>query len=405
MSKFVIASIGTRGDVQPYIALALGLNQAGHETTVVSHPCMKTVVESYGVHFAPMGPDIDIAHETAVIRGHSPNWMLGFMRVMKFSFNMLEQAHDDLLAICRQVDWVIVSHTAAGSIEADQLGLPTISATLMPQAIPVEDPNDSIFKKWMMKIAGAGMGLMMTRPLNQIRKRLGIPAMGPNGITSTRLNLVPISGEICPPNPLWEPRHKVTGYWYAPSPHSWTPPADLLDFLKAGDPPVVVSLGAMSISGEDAKEAAEITIDAIQNAGVRAIIQGWDEPLKEMTLPPTIYHAGSIPHEWLLPQAAALIHHGGFGTTAAGFHSGIPQIVIPHIIDQFIWGQKVYELGVGPQPINRTKLERLVLTEAICQAIKNEEMSLKARSLGQKICAEKGVERAVEYIEETVAGG
>jgi len=405
VSKFLIPTIGTRGDVQPYIALALGLNHAGHETTITSHQCMQSLVESYGIRFAPMGPDIDIAQETAVIRGHSPNWMLGFMRVMKFSFNMLEQSHLDLLKLCRQTEWVIVSHTAAGSIEADQLGIPTISVTLSPQAIPAQDPADSVIKRAIMRVAGAGMGLLMTRPLNQIRKRAGVRPMGPTGITSPRLNLIPISPEIYPPNPRWESRHKMTGYWFAPSPERWIPPDDLQRFLDAGDPPVIISLGAMSISGKDAQEAAEITINAVKAAGVRAVIQGWDEPLGRITLPPYIFHAGSIPHDWLLPRSSALMHHGGFGTTAAGFQAGIPQIVIPHIIDQFIWGQKVYELGVGPQPISRAKLKSEILTEALIKISIDKVMKTKASALGQKIRSENGIGHAIDLINAAVAAG
>jgi sterol 3beta-glucosyltransferase len=269
---------------------------------------MRTLVESYGVNFASIGPDIDIAHETAIIRGKSPHWMIGFTRVMKFSFSMLEQAHPDLLALCQDVDLVIVSHTAAGSIEADQLGIPTVSVTLMPEAIPANDPQDSFVKKMIMKVAGAGMGLMMSRPLDRIRKRVGVPKMGPTGITSQRLNLIPISPAITPPNPLWETRHRVTGFWYAPAPQDWTPPQDLLAFLDAGEAPVVVSLGAMAISGEDALEASTITLAAVQDAGVRAIIQGWDEPMKQLNIPETVFHSGPIPHDWLLPRASALVH-------------------------------------------------------------------------------------------------
>lgn len=401
--NIVIPTIGTRGDVQPYIALSLGLQKAGHAVTLASHPCMRTLVKSYGVNFAPIGPDIDIAHETAIIRGKSPHWMIGFMRVMKFSFSMLEKAHLDLLALCRDVDLVIVSHTAAGSIEADQLENPTISVTLMPEAISANDPKDSFVKKMIMKVAGAGMGMMMTRPLDKIRKKVGVPKMGPTGITSTRLNLIPISPAISPPNPLWETRHRVTGFWYAPAPQNWTPPLDLLAFLDAGESPVVISLGAMALSGKDALEAATITLAAVQNAGVRAIIQGWDEPMKQLSIPETVFHAGSIPHDWLLGHASGLVHHGGFGTTAAGFKAGIPALVIPHIIDQFIWGQKVAALGVGPQPIARDKLSISNMTEAILQ-MRSPEMIIKASDLGKVIRSEPdGVETAVSMIEEVIS--
>jgi UDP:flavonoid glycosyltransferase YjiC (YdhE family) len=322
------------------------------------------------------------------------------MRVMKFSFSMLEQSHPDLLDLCRGSDLVIVSHSAAGSLEADKLRLPTISATLMPQAIPVHDPKDSFLKRALMNAAGAGMGLLMTRPLDQIRKRVGLPPMGPTGITSPTLNLIPLSPHISPPNPLWEPRYRMTGYWFATSPQTWTPPADLLAFLEAGDPPLVVSLGAMAISGEDALEAAQITLTAIRETGVRAIIQGWDVPMKQLSIPSTVFHAGSVPHDWLLERASGLVHHGGFGTTSSGFRAGIPMLIIPHIIDQFIWGNKVAELGVGPHSIARPKLKTQAMTEALRQ-MASPEMRRKAADLGAVIRTEPdGVAEAIKLIDE-----
>lgn len=399
--KITIPTIGTRGDVQPYIALALGMMRAGHSVILVSHPIMKKLIESYEVPFASMGPDIDISHETAIIRSKSPHWMVGFKRVMDFSFTMLERSHADLLALCRSADLVIVSHTASGSLEADKLNLPTVSVTLFPQAIPIKNPKDSFIKRAIMNIAGAGMGLMMNRPLEQIRKRVGLPAMGPTGITSPTLNLIPLSPLIFPPNPLWEPRHRMTGYWFATAHATWTPPADLATFLEAGEPPVVISLGAMALSGDDALEAAQITLEAVTQASVRAIIQGWDEPMKQLTVPPNIFHGGSIPHDWLLPRASGLVHHGGFGTTSAGFRAGIPMLVIPHIIDQFIWGGKVAQLGVGPQPISRPKLKTESMAAAICQ-MQSPAMRHKAAELGAAIRAEPdGVTEAVRLIEET----
>jgi UDP:flavonoid glycosyltransferase YjiC (YdhE family) len=400
--KIILPTIGTRGDVQPYIALALGLLKAGHRVTLATHPCMRGLVESYGVDFSPMGPDIDIGHEAAMIRANAPHWMVGFMRVMKFSFAMLEQSHADLLETCRDADLVIVSHSAAGRMEADKLGLPTVSVTLMPEAIPVKDPQDSILKRMLMGLAGAGMGLLMTRPIDQIRKRVRLPPMGPTGITSETLNLIPLSPQISPPNSLWEPRHRLTGYWFAPAPETWTPPEDLAAFLEAGEPPVVVSLGAMALSGEDSLEAAQITLAAVKQAGVRAIIQGWDEAMKQLTIPPTVFHAGSVPHDWLLPRASGLVHHGGFGTTASGVRAGIPILVIPHIIDQFIWGNKVAQLGVGPQPISRPKLNAANMAAAL-REMQSPEVRQKASALGAAIRAEPdGVAEAVRLIEELV---
>lgn len=399
--KILIPTIGTRGDLQPYIALSLGLQAAGLTPTIASHPFMRNLVESYGIPFAPIGPDIDIGRETAIIRGKSPNWILGLIRVMKFSFSMLEQAHPDLLALARNTDLVIVSHTAAGSIEADMLQLPVFSVTLMPQAIPVEDPDQPFLNRIIGKVAGAGFGMIMTRPMNQIRKRLGLKPMGNTGITSPALNLIPLSPRVFPPDSRWESRHQMTGYWFAPSPDTFSPSEKLTRFLEDGPSPILISLGAMAISGDDAASAAEITLTAIQNTGVRAIIQGWDEPLNGLTLPERIFHAGPLPHEWLLPHCRAIIHHGGFGTTSAGLRAGIPGMAIPHIIDQFIWGKTLHELGVGPEPIARTKLTVENFTEALKQLNNNEEIRKTAAEIGQGIRAEKGVENAVNLIVNT----
>jgi len=400
--RIIIPTIGTRGDVQPYIALALGLQTAGHQVVIASHPSLKSLVESYGVPFSPMGPDVDLGVEAAIIRGKSRNVMMGFARIMKFSFRMLEESHAELLELCRNQDLIVISHSAAGSIEADLLKIPTVSTTLMPMAIPSNDPNISFFAKAFGKIAGGVLGLMMTRPLDQIRKRVGLPKMGQHGITSPLLNLIPLSPTVIPPNSYWETRHQMTGFWFASAPQQWNPPEELTNFLKKGNPPVIISLGAMAISGDDAMQAAQIAVNTVEKAGVRAIIQGWDEPMRLIKTSENIYHGGSIPHDWLLERSAAIIHHGGFGTTSSGLKAGIPSMAVPHIIDQFIWGQKLFDLGVGPKPLPRTKMSVEALREALIDLTTNPQYQDNARKIGAKIREENGVATAVRLIEESM---
>ena len=398
--RFLIPTIGSRGDIQPYIALAQCLDQAGHQAVVATHPTMRDLVESYQVRFAPIGPDIDIGFEAAKIRANAPHWMLGFMRVMKFTFRMLEASHDDIKKLARESQVMIVSHTAAGSIEADQLDLRQISVTLFPQAIPVKDESEPLHKRLIGAVAGWGMGLMMQRPLNRIRKRLGLPPMGPEGITSQRLNLIPMSPNVIPPDPRWEPRHQMTGYWFTETPQTWEPPDDLVSFLAAGAPPIVINLGAMALGDEHDQAIIDLTVEAIRRAGVRAIIQGWHQQLASMRLPGDVFHLGPAPHSWLLPKAQAFIHHGGFGSTATAFREGIPSLAIPHIIDQFIWGQKISELGVGPKPISRTKLTEDNLSLALVELAETHSYKENAASLGDLIRAEKGLQTALQLIEE-----
>jgi UDP:flavonoid glycosyltransferase YjiC (YdhE family) len=193
------------------------------------------------------------------------------------------------------------------------------------------------------------------------------------------------------------------GYWFAAAPDEWTPPDDLLAFLENGPSPVLVSLGAMSLGDGDAFETASMFVNAIQKADVRAIIQGWEAGIKQLTLPPQICATGSLPHSWLLPHCAGVVHHGGYGTTAAGLRAGIPALVIPHIIDQFYWGQQIHESGVGPQPIQRAKLNTIRLAASLDELVRDEKLHAAAAKLGQQIRSESGIEKAIELIEERFA--
>lgn len=402
--KIIIPSIGTRGDVQIYIALAQGLIEAGHNPIVASHPMMCGLVEEHGIPFAPIGPDLDIGQEATAIRGRSRNWMLGFMRTMRFSFEVLEASHPDLLALCRGADLVIVSHTAAGKVEADLLGLPQVSVSLFPQAIPAQDPAAGVVAKAVGKVAGAAMGLLTSRPINAMRRRLGAGPLGPEGITSPTLNLLPISPAVYPPDSRWEPRHQMCGYWFAQEPRAWTPDPALLDFIAGGDRPIAVTLGAMSMGGADAREMAALFIEATKRAGLRSIIQGWDEAFRNREAPGHIFHADSVPHSWLFPQAAGVVHHGGFGTASACFRAGTPALVIPHILDQFMWSQQVEKLGCGPAPLARSKVTLKSLEAALRALCGQESFKVKAGEIAASISTENGVQRAVTLIAQAREG-
>jgi sterol 3beta-glucosyltransferase len=400
--RITIPTIGSRGDVQPYIALAQGLIRSGHRVTLASHPMMRGLAESYGVAFAPIGPDINLAEEVAVIRHSARNPILGLIQGMRFGFEILERSHDDILTLCKETDLVVVpTAIAAGKNEAELLQLPYLSINLMPWAIPWDDPERAIYKRVAYGVMDKLIHLITTLPLNRIRKRQGLPPVGQEGFTSTHLDLVPISPVIYPPNPLWESHHKVVGYWFTEAPSDWEPSTDLLSFLEEGGPPVLISLGAMSWGDDDALESANLFVDAIQEAGIRAIIQGWEAGIKLLRLPPNIKAAASLPHSWLLPQCTGIVHHGGYGTTAAGLRAGIPALVIPHIADQFYWGKRISGLGVGPQPIPRTKLDKNGLVAALEELIRNEQIQMTAAKFGKQIRSENGVENAVQLIEET----
>ena len=183
--KIVIPTIGSQGDVQPFIALAQGLEKVGHEAVLASLPVMKSLVESHGVNFEPIGPDIDLAERVAVIRQQARYGVIGLIQGMRFGFEMLEKSHADILALCEKVDLVVVpTAIAAGKNEAEILGLPYLSVSLMPWAIPWDDPERPLFKRVLYKTIDGVIHHITTRPLNRIRKRQGLPPVGKEGFAS-----------------------------------------------------------------------------------------------------------------------------------------------------------------------------------------------------------------------------
>jgi sterol 3beta-glucosyltransferase len=396
--RIIIPGIGSRGDVQPYLNLAQGLLAAGHEVVLATNPTLVPLAESYGIPAAPVGKPVDMGQAGADLMARSfDNMWVGMIRVMQLGAKLVEEAYPDILQAARGADLLIATDTAAGIPEAETLGIPWISVTLQPGRIPTPNPNPGFFDRAVMPL----LGRLFVLPTNRFRRRVGAPAVKDlAGLMSQRMVLLPVSPSVAPAHPSWPAHVRQTGYWYDRRAVSFTPPPDLLDFIAAGEPPIAVSLGVMSHSGQQAYEGARIVLEAVCQAGVRAVVQGWDAAFRQLSLPAQVYHAGSLPHGWLFPQMRAVVHHGGFGTTASVLGAGVPGVVVPHVIDQFYWGMRVNELGVGPKPISRGKLTVPALTAAIRQAVEDEAMRAKAAALGQQIRAEPdGVDEAVRLIE------
>ena len=397
--KIVVATIGSRGDVQPYINLCHGLQEAGHDVVLATNPTLCSLATSHGVTSVPVGPSVDMGAVGAQLMDQSFNNMwIGMIRVMQFGARLIEEAYPDVLKVCQDADLVIVSDTGSGIAEADKLNIPWISVTLQPARIPVTNATPS----FLGRVIWGFMGKLFIAPTNRFRKRVGAPPVKDiTSMMSTRLILLPVSQHVAPPDPRW-PRHVYqTGYWFARPQKEWEPPRDLLDFLESGDKPIAVSLGVMGMSGKRARQGAQIILGALERTNVRAIIQGWDEALHSLEIPKTVYHAGAMPHSWLFDQVSMVIHHGGFGTAAATLRAGVPGIVVPHVIDQFYWGQRVNELGVSPGFISRGKLNVENLSEAIMRVKSDGQIQEKASELGHKIRTETdGVTTAVQAIEK-----
>jgi sterol 3beta-glucosyltransferase len=212
--------------------------------------------------------------------------------------------------------------------------------------------------------------------------------------------LYPFSEHVVPRPADWDASAHITGYWFLEQ--TWQPPADLVRFLEAGDAPVYVGFGSMV--GTDAEEKGRIVLEALRRSGQRGVIaSGWGG-LKLQNVPDNVFLLKEAPHDWLFPRMAAVVHHGGAGTTAAGLRAGVPTVICPFMGDQPFWGRRVESLGVGVAPIPQKKLNADNLTEAIQRVVQSTEIRRNAAELGARIRAEDGVGNAVSIISRILSG-
>ncbi|MBE5845425.1 MAG: glycosyltransferase family 1 protein [Butyrivibrio sp.] len=397
MGKIAIFTMGTRGDVQPYIYLSKELIKNGYEVSLGSHPCWRKLIEDAGIHFEPIGPDIDIEKEAAIIRGKVSNPVLSLLKTASFVFRIIQESTNEIYKVCQGKDLIIVSHSQMGAVEADVLGIPTVNVTLQKEMV-AEKLKEKTFKD---KLIGAMIARQVAKPYNKIRKVYGLKPVKDAGVLmSDKLNLIPISKYVVERNPYWEDINVMTGYWYDEEPE-YTPDEKLKTFLESGDKPAILALGAMSFEDKAEKEKLEMFIHAFEKTGCRAIIQGFQKSLADYELPETMMACGSVPHSWLFGQGKFVIHHCGFGTTAATMIYGIPSIPVPHVLDQMGFATQLCEAGVSTEPIKSKDLseERVIaaIEEMLSSYQKKEE---NAKAISEKIRSEGGVSEAVRLIKE-----
>jgi sterol 3beta-glucosyltransferase len=415
--RIAIIAPGSRGDVQPYLALGKGLKSAGHEVRFVTHQNFEALVNAHGLEFWAVEGDVqDIAESQDMRQRLEKGNFLAIMSQMaaEAQRGALRLAEGGLVA-CQGMDIVLggMGGVYIGISLAEKLDLAFLQAYLVPfaptQAFPsVLIPN---LPSWL----GGSLNRLSHHLTRQImwqgfrsadqlarRKVLGLPSAsfwGP--YHSERTRDVPIlygfSPSVVPAPSDWTDDIHITGYWFLDSAEDWTPPSALVAFLESGPPPVYIGFGSMS--SREPEKTATIVLDALRGIGQRAVLlSGWGG-LRASDLPESVFMINSVPHAWLFPRMAAVVHHGGAGTTAAGLRGGIPSVVVPFFGDQPFWGRRVAELGVGPEPLPRKKLTIGRLAQAIQEAVTDQEMRQRAAELGQKIRAEDGVARAVEIVQ------
>jgi UDP:flavonoid glycosyltransferase YjiC (YdhE family) len=256
----------------------------------------------------------------------------------------------------------------------------------------------------IQRVLWGGMGGPTT---NKWRTRLGLPRWRSEAEMhnyARRLgtpSLYGYSPSVLPKPPDWDEYQHVAGYWFLDAQPNWEPPADLLRFLESGPPPVYVGFG--SLSHENPERQTRLALRALELTGQRgALLTGWGG-MTRLSAPPNVFFVDNVPHAWLFPRMAAVVHHGGAGTTGAGLRAGVPNIITPFGGDQVAWADLVVKLGVGPRAPGIKQLTAEKLAEAINSAVNDSALRARAAALGGKIRSENGVARAVEVIERHAA--
>jgi len=423
--RLLLLTLGTRGDVQPFVALGEGLQRSGHDVTLCTSVSFAPFTQARGLRYAHMNNDIvDLAtNETGRKAMEGAGGAFGLLkwfaeaakRVKPIYRRTLTEAWD----AAQEAEAILYHPKAMGGYHlAEALRIPGLMVALLPAFVPTRAFANPILPD--LKLGGAYnrftyrlVPLLTAASLGGVvnawrKETLKLPPRSPLASELVRADgrpvpvLHPFSPHVCPPPPDWPESAVVTGYWFLDEP-AWEPPRDLLEFLQAGPPPVYVGFG--SIGGRNPAKTAQVVLEALAKAGQRGLLAtGWGG-LEAADLPKSVFKVGAVPHDWLLPRVAAVIHHGGAGTTGAGLRAGKPTVVCPFFGDQPFWGRRVFDLGVGPEPVPQKRLSVDSLAEAIRRAVTDEDVSRRAATLGERIRAEDGVARAVEVIRHTLERG
>lgn len=418
--RIVILTGGTRGDVQPYVALGVGLRRAGHQVCVPAPECFRSLISDAGLEFIPSQaldpqaltrlPEVQALRQKVVGR---PITALSAIRpIMHIGQRYFANLLDAYWDASEGADALVSSIWYFGLDCAEKRGIPHVYASYQALVTPTRAFPSSLMSP---------LGLRLDTPLNRLtyylmylvfwptfrttlrnwRRQMGL---SPHSISSywrwgqAQTTVCGFSPSVLPAPTDWLPHQHVTGYWFLDEPADWQPPAGLVRFLEGGPAPVCVGFGSMVEN--DPARMTRVVLDALALSDQRAVLlSGWGG-LDDLALPETVYCLDAIPHGWLFPKVAAVVHHGGAGTTAAALRAGVPSVVIPFFFDQPFWARRVEQLGAGVRCAASSNVTAEQLAAVLDKVTTDTALRQRAAALGEKIRAEDGVGRAVAVIQD-----
>jgi len=414
--NIVILSMGTRGDLQPSLAIGKVLQARGHKVRVYAGSNFKSWIELHGLEALPSTTDSRAKMESELGRSlvsNSHNMLKQALvwrklaKELKFSSAMM------LLERCSDCEVFIsdaTTETFAMAI-AEMLGAQHIRLLFQPSftptrsgdlvlGAPIPGRQHAVNYLYAKYVAAPAFWKSFEGAANRFRREMNIRTLSRSQYAQARaerLTLMGYSKHVVPRPDDWPANCHTTGYWFLDELEQWRPPPALVEFLDAGPAPVYVGFGSMVTP--DAHKVAQVAIDAARKAGKRVVLAAGWAGMRSADVSANVFQIDAAPHQWLFPQMAAVVHHGGAGTTAAALRAGVPNVIVPHFGDQQFWGWRIRTLGLGADTILRHKLNADNLSRAILDVTEDEALRQRVQHIGRLISEENGVASAVELIE------
>ncbi|OTB07149.1 glycosyltransferase family 1 protein [Hypoxylon sp. CI-4A] len=419
--NIVIQVVGSRGDVQPFIALGQELQKDGHRVRLATHNVFDTFVRDSGLEFYPLGGDpaelmAYMVRNPGLIPSMQSLRAGDIQKKRKMVAEMLRGCWlsciepDPVSAAPFVADAIIANPPSFGYLHCAQaLGVPVHLMFTMPWSTtnvfphPLANIKNRKTSGTETHVANAlsysvvefltwqGLGDI----INEWRDTLDLEAIsfseGPYLAETLKIPFTYCWSPALVPKPAdWGSHIDVCGFFFR-EPPDYTPPVELDEFIRAGPPPIYIGFGSIVI--DDPQKMTSILLEAVEKAGVRALIsRGWSNLGGPETK--NVMYLGDCPHEWLFQHVSAVVHHGGAGTTACGLVNGRPTTIVPFFGDQPFWGDMVSAAGAGPKPIPHRSLSVELLVEAI-QLCLTPEAQEAAQAIAAKMKTETGVRAAV----------
>jgi len=405
--RVLIVAVGSRGDVAPYVGLGRRLQESGHQVAIATHENFADLVREVGLEWRRLSGDAPALIRSRMQSGSSEptrrRATSDFLAGIGDDIAEAAQLGTDLILTC-------LGQTPLSTLVAAGFGVPSMGVYLAPSVptaefrMPGSAPDGVDNLTAGRQLLNRGRALY-AEILPRLGRRLGLPEAACEEVWDHWLGssgwpiCLGYSPAVVPRPADWPDHVAVVCYWWPTTPPGWQPPPDVTDFLDAGPRPVFVGFGSMAVgSGE---RLGPVIVEAIREAGVRAVVQsGWAEMSVEGD---DVLQIGDVPHEWLFPRMAAVVHHAGAGTTAAGLRAGVPAVTVPVLADQPFWAERVHQLGAEPTPVPFADLTPPRLAGAIRAALDEPRHRERAAELARLVNDEDGAGIVVRRIEQLTA--